>query len=207
MTQHDESEICLIQIDYNDSFNTDRVNFYGVGAWPTIAGNGVNDVWPVSCMEADYEANVAIPSPLMILLSEEGFGIFTATITAEENIVGASFFMAVTLDEEVPSATGMSRLPHHVKTFLTPTSGDSFTLMAGESVDISYTFEVQPEWDYSLMGVAAWVSQSGGVNNSPDCSYGDLANKNEVLNSRWAPTGNTVTTDRVSWDNVKSLYR
>ncbi len=181
--------------------------FYNVEAWPTIAGNGVNDVYPVTCLETDYEINRSRPSPLVILLAEEGFGTFTATIVAEENVTGASFFMVATLDEEVPSASGMSRLPRHVKTYMTPLTGEDFTLMAGESVEMTYTFEVQGDWDYSLMGVAAWVSQSGGINHNQDCSYGDMPIKNEVLQSKWCPANNIVATEDMSWDNVKSLYR
>ena len=204
---HDETEICLIQNDYNDSFNTGRVAFYNVGAWPTIAGNGVNDVYPVTCLDTDYDINRSRPSPLVILLTEVGFGTFKATIVAEESVIGASFFMVSTLDEEVPSASGMSRLPRHVKNYMTPLTGDPFTLMAGETVEITYTFDVQGDWDYSLMGVAAWVSQPGGINHNQACSYGDMPIKNEVLQSRWAATGDVVGTQNMSWDNLKTLYR
>jgi len=206
MNLHDESEICLIQNDYNDSFNAARVSFYGVYAWPTVVGNGLADVWPIDCMEGDYEANNAIPSPLTILITEQGMGEFTAHITAEESVVGASFFMVATLDEEVPGADGMSHLPHHVKTYMTSLTGDDFTLMAGSSVDISHTFDVQAGWDYELMGVAAWVSRPGGTNVSP-CPFGDISIKNEVFQSRWVPTGGPVGIEETSWSHLKSMYR
>ncbi len=203
---HDESEICLIQNDYVDALNGPRVDFYGVVAWPTIVGNGVNDVWPVECLEPDYESQAAIPSPLSILITEVGYGAFTATIMAEEDVFGASFFMVATLDEDVPSATGMSHLPHHVKVYMTPYTGDPLSILAGNSVDISHTFEVQPGWDYELMGVAAWVSQPGGTNPS-SCSYGDMPSMNEVLQSRWVPAGGPVAGEQRSWGSVKSLFR
>ena len=134
MNMHDENEICLIQIDYDDPFNSARVDWYGVAAWPTVVGNGVNDVWPLDCFEQDLAAHSAIPSPLSIFIEEIGVGEFTATVVAEETVMGASFFMVATLDEEVPGADGMSHLPHHVKVFMTPTTGDPFTIMAGNSV-------------------------------------------------------------------------
>ena len=180
--------------------------FYGVSAWPTIAGNGVADVWPIDCIEGDLEANAPIESPLTIDITEEGEGQFTAHITAEQDVTGASFYMVATLDEEVPSADGMSHLPHHVKLFLTPTTGDEFSLLAGNTVTISHTFEVAPGWDYDLMGVAAWVSQAGGTSVSP-CPYGDLANKNWVHQSKWVPAMGTVSIETKSWSSVKDLYR
>ena len=36
-----------------------------------------------------------------------------------------------------------------------------------------------------------WVSVPGGSNPSP-CPFGDIGNKNEVLQSRWVPTGGPV---------------
>ncbi len=207
MNLHDENEICMIQNDYDDTFNDARVGFLGITAWPTVAGNGVTDVWPLDCFEGDLAAHSAIPSPLTISIMEHGIGHFTAHITAEENVTNAAFFMVATLDEEVPSSTGMSRLPHHVKIHMTPpTTGDPFTLLAGEEVYIEHTFTVQPGWDYEVMGVAAWVSRPGGVNPSP-CPYGDLGNKNEVLQSRWVPTAIYTAVEPSSWGNIKSLYR
>jgi len=41
MNLHDENEICMIQNDWDDSFNEARVNFIGIVAWPTVVGNGV----------------------------------------------------------------------------------------------------------------------------------------------------------------------
>lgn len=205
MAAHDETEVCVIQIDYVDSFNDDRVDFYGVSAWPTIVGNGLSDVWPIDCIEDDYTINAAIPSPLILNITEDGMGSFTAHLTAEEDVVGASFYMVVTLDEWVDGADGQSHLPHHVKLFLTPTTGDAFTLMAGESTSINHTFEVQPGWDYELVGVAAWVSQTGGVNQS-SCPFGDIANKNEVLQSRWVSAMNTVRIENTTWSHMKSLF-
>ncbi len=206
MSIHDENEICLIQNDWDDSFNTARVDYYGIGAWPTIIGNGVNDTWPLDCIEGDLASHAAIPSPLTILIEEIGLGEFRATLIAEEDIFGAYFFMVATLDEEVPSADGMSRLPHHVKIYLTPLSGDPVTMFAGNSIDISHTFEIQPGWDYNLMGVAAWVAMPGGTNPSP-CSYGPLGSMNQVLNSRWVQAGGPVAQEKRSWGSVKSLFR
>jgi hypothetical protein len=208
MQAHDESEICLIQNDYDDSFNNARVSFLGVSAWPTVVGNGLSDAWPLDCLEGDYAAHDAIPSPLIIFITEEGVGVFTVQIIVEEDVVDADFFMVATLDEDVPSfGGGTSHLPHHVKLHLTPpSSGEPFTLLAGQSVDLSYSFEVQPGWDYDAMGVAAWVSRPGGINPSP-CPFGDIGNKNEVLQSRWVPTGGVVRTEEASWGYIKSLYK
>ncbi len=195
MNAHDETEICLIQNDYADSFNSARVSFCGVSAWPTVAGRGVSDVWPISCLEPDYQYHNAIPSPLTITITEQSLGTFVAHITAEEDVVNADFFMVATLDEWVPGNDGLSHLPHHVKVHMTPPStGEPFTLLAGQSVDIAHSFTVQPDWDYEMMGVAAWVSRPGGVNNSP-CTYGDMGNLNEVLQSRWVPTSGVVGVD------------
>ena len=159
---------------------------------PTIAGNGIQDVWPHSWLEADYQAHAAVPSPLTIDITENGTGDFTVHIEAEEDVLpGARFCMVATLDEDVPSYTGTSHLPHHAKVFMTAVAGDPFEPGAGESVDISHTFAVEPGWDYSAMGVAAWVQRPGGYNPSP-CPYGDLSIPNAALQSRWVPTGGTA---------------
>ena len=207
MNAHNETEICLIQNDYDDPFNQARVDFYGIFAWPTVVGNGVSDAWPLSCLEDDYAAHDAIPSPLTIAIMENGMGDFTACIQAEETVTDASFFMVATLDEEVRSSAGMSRLPHHVKVHMTPPqTGDPFTLLAGETIYINHTFTVQPDWDYEAMGVAAWVSRPGGTNPSP-CPYGDIPIKNEVLQSRWVATATHTAVEQSSWGQIKSMYR
>jgi len=188
LNSHSADEICLIQNDYDDPFNTARADFYGVGAWPTVVSNGVTDAWPLECLEGDFQANVAIPSPLTIAIVENGVGDFTAQITAEQDVVDAHFFMVATLAEDVPSSSGTSFLPRHVKLHLTPpATGDPFTLYAGQSIEIHHTFAVQPGWDYALMGVAAWVSRPGGTTVSP-CTGGFPLTMNQVLQSRWVPT-------------------
>jgi len=206
MNLHEENEICMIQNDWDDSFNEARVNFMGIVAWPTVVGNGVADCWPIDCLEGDYQANAAIPSPLTISITENGVGDFTAHITAEEDVTGADFFMVATLDEYVPAYNGMSHLPHHVKVYMTPLTGDPFELMAGESIDISHSFEIQPDWAYSEMGVAAWISRPGGTNISP-CPYGSVGNRNEVLQSRWVATTFSTPVEELSWSRIKVLYR
>jgi hypothetical protein len=207
MDMHDESEICLIQNDYDDPFNEARVDFYGINAWPTVVGNGLSDAWPLACLEDDYQAHDATPSPLTIMITENGVGDFTVEIMAEQTVTDAAFFMVVTLDEDVPGAEGLTHLPHHVKLHLTlPNIGDPFSLMAGETAEINRTFDIDPGWDYDLMGVAAWVSRSGGTNPSP-CPYGDISVKNEVLQSRWVPAGGSVAIEPTTWSHVKSLYR
>ncbi len=188
MELHDESEVCVVQNDYDDPFNSDRVSFWGVVAWPTIVGNGLEDVWPVSCIEGDYAANDAVPAFMTIDITENGMGDFTVHLYTEEDIVGGSFCMVVTLDEWVQGASGLSHLPHHVKLHLTDSRwGDPINLMAGESLDITHTFTVEPGWDYGTMGVAAWVTRQGGTSVST-CTYGPIGNPNEVLQSRWVPT-------------------
>ena len=201
---HDETEICLIQNDYDDQFCPGRVSYMGVSAWPTVVGNGLSDAWPLDCLEGDYEAHNAIPSPLTLTISTNGLGDFTAHLTAEEDVVDAYFFMVATLDEEVPGYSGTSHLPHHVKEYMTPLTGDPFTLLAGESIDINHSFVVQPEWDYGLMGVAAWVSRPGGVNTSP-CTYGDIGNKNEVLQSRWVTTSDPAALEEITLRKTPTL--
>jgi hypothetical protein len=187
---HTLDEICLIQHDWVDSFNAARRGYYGISAMPTIAGNGLQDVWPDSWLEADYQAHAALPSPMRISLTENGEGDFTAHLVAEEDITAAKFCMVATLDEFVPSATGMSHLPHHAKVFMTAVTGDPFELAAGESLDINKTFIVEPGWDYNKMGVGAWVQKPGGFNPSP-CPYADLSITNGVLQSRWIAAGGT----------------
>jgi hypothetical protein len=208
MNTHGPHEICMIQNDYVDPFNDARVSFYGVYAWPTVVGNGVSDAWPLDCLEGDYQAHDAIPSPLTLTIAENGIGDFTVHMMAEEDVTDAAFFMVATLDEYVPCfGGGMSHLPHHVKLHMTPPlTGDPFTLLAGESVSINHTFTVQPGWNYADMGVAAWVSKPGGTNPSP-CPYGNISVMNQVQQSRWVATTLYTAVEESSWGHIKSLYR
>jgi hypothetical protein len=171
----------LVQHTFQDMYWGPRTSYYGVSAMPTAAGNGVSDVYPFSWLEIDYQAHAPEPSPLTITLSENGVGDFTAHLEAEQNITDARFCMVATLDEYVAAFGGaQSHLPYHAVAFMTSTSGDPISLVAGQKVDIQKTFAVDPSWDYAMMGVACWVQQAGGTNPSPQ-PYGDLPVMNKVL--------------------------
>jgi hypothetical protein len=205
MAAHDETQICLIQNDTPDPFSQDRVNLYNVGAYPTIVSNGISDAWPESCWEADYQVNTAIESPLTISIHENGPGDFTVHFEAEEDVIGAGFYMAATLSEEVHGVGGMVLLPHHVKVYMTPSStGEPFTLLAGESIDITHTFTVESDWDYEAMGVAAWVARPGGTSVTP-CTQGFPLIANEVFQSRWVPTSDLAAVEENLISEAPSL--
>jgi hypothetical protein len=158
---------------------------------PTVCGDGMSDVWPVSGLEADFQAHTLVDSPLRIKLYENGQGDFTARIVAEEDVNGAKFCMVATHDEYVSAYGGsQSHLQYHVVHMMTASAGDAFALAAGESTDIHKTFTVQPEWDYEDMGVACWVQAPGGTNTSPN-PYGDVPIKNHVLQSAFLEAGST----------------
>jgi hypothetical protein len=177
-----------VQYDSGDGLWEIRTDYYGITLMPTVCGDGMSDVWPVSWLEADYQAHAALPAPLRISLREDGEGRFTAHIVAEEDVTGAVFTMVAVEDDYVPaSGGGTSHLPYHARVFLTSAVGDAFEIAAGESTDISRVFTVDPSWDYSKMGVACWVQKPGGVNPSPQ-PYGDVPIKNEVLQSAFIPT-------------------
>lgn len=158
---------------------------------PTVCGDGMSDVWPVSGLEDDFQAHTLVDSPLRINLYENGQGDFTAHIVAEEDVTGARFCMVATHDEYVAAYGGtQSHLQYHVVHMMTASDGDAFALAAGESTDIHHTFTVQPEWDYEEMGVACWVQAPGGTNTSPN-PYGDVPVKNHVLQSAFLEAGST----------------
>ena len=193
MNGHDETEICLIQNDDYDPHTDAREDLLGVTAYPTFAGDGLTDIWPTNCLEPTYAQRAPIPSPMTIDITEQGEGQFTAHLYAEEAITNAMFFMVATLSENVPSASGTSYLRNHVKVYMTsPLTGDALNMTAGESLDIVKSFTVEAGWDYELMGVAAWVSQPGGTDQSP-CSYGPMGDTNEVLQSRWVACSADLT--------------
>jgi hypothetical protein len=159
---------------------------------PTVCGDGMSDVWPVSWLEQDYQAHAALPAPLRIDLHEEGEGQFRAHIYAEEDVEHAVFTMVAVEDDHVPaSGGGTSHLPYHARVFLTSATGDAFEIAAGESTDITHAFTVDPAWDYSQMAVACWVQKPGGTNPSPQ-PYGDVPIKNEVLQSAFVATMTSV---------------
>ena len=162
---------------------------------PTVVGDGMQDVWPLSWLEADFDAHKVVDSPLIITLTENGEGDFTAHIEAEEDVSGAKFCMVATLEENVPAyGGGTSHLPYHVVHMMTATTGDPFSLAAGASTDITHTFTVQPLWDYDKMGVACWVQAPGGTNTSP-CPYPDIPIKNHVLQAAFIEAGSTGVSD------------
>jgi hypothetical protein len=154
---------------------------------PTVCGQGMTDVWPLSWLEPDYQAHAALPAPLRISLREDAVGQFTAHIVAEEDVTGAVLTMAAVEDDHVPAnGGGTSHLPYHARVFLTSATGDAFEIAAGESTDITKLFTVDPSWDYGKMGVACWVQRPGGTNPSP--APLDVPVRNEVLQSAFVPT-------------------
>jgi hypothetical protein len=158
---------------------------------PTVCGDGMSDVWPVSGLEDDYQAHRLVDSPLRIKLYENGQGDFTAHIVAEEDVAGAKFCMVATHNDYVAAYGGsQSHLQYHVVHMMTASAGDAFALAAGESTEINHTFTVQPEWTYEEMGVACWVQAPGGTNTSPN-PYGDVPVKNHVLQSAFLEAGST----------------
>jgi hypothetical protein len=158
---------------------------------PTVCGDGVSDVWPVSWLEEDYLAHAAQPAPLRIDLREDGVGEFTAHIVALEDVSHAVVVMVAVEDDHVAaSGGGTSHLPYHARAFMTSVMGDAFEIAAGESTDIAKSFAVGPSRDYANMGVACWVQKPGGVNPSPQ-PYGDIPIKNQVLQAAFTPTMST----------------
>jgi hypothetical protein len=172
---------------------------------PTVCGDGMSDVWPVSWLEDDYQAHRLVDSPLRIKLYENGQGDFTAHVVAEDKVEDARFCMVATLDEYVASnGGGQSHLQYHVVQMMTATGGDAFSLAAGESTDINHTFTVQPQWDYEEMGVACWVQQPGGTNTSPN-PYGDVPIKNHVLQSAFLQAGSTGVEDGAETSSLRLM--
>lgn len=187
-----------MQHNFGDSYWAGRTGYYNVTAMPTVCGDGVSDVFPMSWLEADYQAHAVISSPLRMKLHENGEGDFTAHIVAEQSVTDARFCMVATIDDYVPAYGGAtSHLQYHVVDMMTATAGDAFALAAGESTDINLTFTVQPEWKYEDMGVAAWVQAPGGTNTSPN-PYGDLPIKNRVLQSAFLAAGSTGIGEQVA---------
>lgn len=177
-----------MQYDYGDGFWDPRTDYYGITYMPTVCGDGVSDVWPVSWLEEDYLAHAAEPSPLRITLREDGVGRFTAHTVAEQDVTHAVIVMLAVEDDNVPaSGGGTSHLPYHARAFMTSIMGDAFEIAAGESTDVTRSFAVDPSWDYGQMGVACWVQKPGGVNPSPQ-PYGDVSIKNQVIQSAFVPT-------------------
>jgi hypothetical protein len=188
----------LVQHDFGDSYWSGRTNYYGISAMPTVCGDGMSDVWPLSWLEEDFAAHRDVVSPLTIALVENGEGDFTAHIVAEAAVTGAVLCMVATHDDYVPGYGGStSHLPYHVVHMMTATHGDPFELAAGASVDVNRTFTVQPGWDYDKMGVACWVQAPGGTNTSPN-PYGDVPNRNHVLQSAFLETGSTGVGEEVA---------
>jgi len=182
---HTREELVLVQHTLGDLYWGPRASYYGITYMPTVCGNGVSDVWPVSWLEDDYQAHAAEPSPLTISLAENGIGDFTAHLEAEVDISDARFCMVATLDEYVQAhGGGLSHLPYHAVAFMTSATGDPLNMSVGEKLDIQKSFTLDPSWDYGKMGVACWVQQAGGTNPSPQ-PYGDVPVKNKVMQAAW----------------------
>jgi hypothetical protein len=185
----------LVQHDFGDSYWAARTGYYGITAMPTVCGDGMSDVWPLSGLEADFQAHTLVSSPLIITLTENSEGDFTAHIEAEAAVSDARFCMVAVHDDNVSAYGGAtSHLPYHVVHMMTATAGDAFSLAAGASTDISHTFTVQPSWNYDKMGVACWVQAPGGTNTSPN-PYGDVPTRNHVLQAAFIETGSTGVPD------------
>lgn len=185
--QYSRDELVLVDYDQPDPFFSARYSYYSCIGVPTICGDGLSDVWPCdeNTLTADYNAHNAQDSPATISLTENDVGDFTAHIVADEDILDAFLVMVVVEDDVVPaSGGGTSHLPYHARVFLTDVLGDPFSLGAGESVDVTRTFEIDPSWDYNELGVVCWIQKDGGVNPSPSPN---IPSRHEVLQAAYAP--------------------
>jgi hypothetical protein len=183
--QYSRDELVLVDYDQPDPFFSARYSYYSCIGVPTICGDGLSDVWPCTenTLTADYNAHNALESPATIELNENAMGDFTAHIVAEETIEDAFFVMVAVEDDSVPAAGGeISHLPYHARVFMTAVLGDPFSLAVGESIDITKTFEIEPSWDYSKMGVVCWIQKDGGVNPSPSPN---IPSRHQVLQAAY----------------------
>jgi hypothetical protein len=185
----------VVGYDWTDSFGPARRAYYSIASMPTICGDGLTDIWPTSLLQSTYTSLAAVPSPLVIDLVENGPGDFTATIIASEDVVDAKLVMVAVADEYVAAyGGGQSHLPYHAKEFLTAVTGDAFSIAKNETLTVRKTFDIEPSWDYSTMGVACWVQKPGGTNPS---GAWDIPTRNQVFQAAFAPAEATGVTDLV----------
>lgn len=188
-----------MQYDWVDPFNSARRSYYGITSMPVVCGDGTSDIWP-SLLPTCQPQHASVPSPLMMSVSENAVGSFTATITAEQDVPNAVFVMVAVEDDYVDAYGGnTSHLPYHARTFLTGVTGDPFSITAGETVHITKSFTVDPSWDYGKMGVACWVQRPGGTNPT---TTDDIPVFNEVLQAAFVATGETGIEDGASAHRV-----
>jgi hypothetical protein len=180
-------KLVLVDYDSPDPFFMARYNYYSCVGVPTICGDGLSDVWPCNeyTLTADYNAHNAQHSPATISLTENDVGDFTAHIFSEDDITDAFLVMVVVEEDYVPDASGgTSHLPYHARVFLTEVLGDPFSLEAGESVDVTKTFDIDPSWDYHELGVVCWIQKDGGINPGPSPN---IPSRHEVLQAAYVP--------------------
>ena len=171
--------------NWGDPFEAARNSYYGVSAMPTICGDGLTDIWPTSLFASTYNSLSAVPSPLIMEVVENGPGDFTTTVIASDDVLNAKFVMVAVLDEHVPGNGGtQTHLPYHAVDFMTAVTGDNFSISKNETLTIRRTFTIDPSWDYSKMGVAAWVQAPGGTNPS---GAWDIPVRNQVFQAAFAP--------------------
>jgi len=187
--QYSRDEAVFIAYNVGDAEFFTRSGYYNIAGVPTVCGDGLSDVWPVSDsnLADDLSAHSAGTSPLKMSVYETGQGAFAVDIYADQDVTDAFFVMAAVEDDVVPAYGGQqSHLPYHWRVFMTAPTGDAFSLAAGETTRIERSFVIDPAWEYKTMGVVCWVQKDGGTNPSPE---GDIPRKHQVLQAAYAPSG------------------
>lgn len=158
VTNHTDSEVAVITYQISGAQvvpqGSNRYYLYDPLGTPTVAGDGMVDIWPClySDMESHFNSRTNVASPLTISITEDSEGEFTAHITAESAVSGT--FMMVAFEE---ISHGGRDYPRWARTFVTPYTGEAFSIGAGETQHLTRSFTVDPSWVYDNMGVVAWV--------------------------------------------------
>lgn len=141
------SDCALYQ--FNTEMNDARTDYYGgFGSTPTVFLDGIRVSSGQSSLEQEFNAGLAMTSPIHILVEEGGSRsrAVDITITNYGDIPAGDYTITVAVLEQTVNYTGRNGESEHydvLRAFVTDPSGDAISLPAtGESMTLSYDAEI-----------------------------------------------------------------
>lgn len=157
---HSRSEVAVISFSTNGSDpipdGLNRLDVYGLETTPAVAGDGLDNLEPMpidqSALENHYNSRRNVSSPVSIEVFQESDTQYRIFLSAESAFSGS--LVAVAYEDIEHDG---HRYQCWGRQFLTPYYGESISMNAGETREITKNVSIQGGWLASNMGVVAYV--------------------------------------------------
>ncbi len=157
---HSRNELAVISFSIRgddpvpDGIN--RLDLYGLELTPAVVGDGLDNLEPMpidqAVLESHFNSRKNVSSPLTIDVFQDSDTQYRIFLAAESAFSGSLVAVAYEDIEHLGN-----RYQCWARQFLTPYYGESISMAAGETREITKQINMQGGWMASNMGVVAYV--------------------------------------------------